>query len=199
MAATESLIVVGAKNAHTLSRTIGANLIEDEVVLPGEYPYATYSCIASGIATTTANSHLMQIMAGSSLTVRIRRIRIAQNAGASAYTTLPLQLVRLTTAGTGGTAITARAYDSADSAAGAAGMTLPTVKGTEGNFVWAQSMWLATGTVGSPGLLEWTQLPNSKPIIIPAGTTNGIAIKNTLGPGTATVDITVELVETNFV
>jgi hypothetical protein len=187
------------KTLHGWDRTIGGTLRQDEFILPGEYPYATYTFTATGVATTTANSHLMQVMAGSSLNVRIRRILITQSAAAAAVTTLPLQIVRLSTAGTGGTAITARAHDSADSAAGAAGMTLPSSKGTEGNFLWSRTIWLGTGAIPVREPWEWAQLPNSKPIIIPAGTTNGIALKNTLGPGTATVDITVECVETNFV
>lgn len=187
------------KKAHTNQRTIGANVVEDEYTLPGEYAYATYTFSASAVSHATAASHMLQIMAGASLNVRIRKIVVSQRGVPAAVISTEFVFVRLTTAGTGGTVITARPYDGADAAAGATGMTLPTAKGTEGVTLWDESIWL--GTVAVPvatNKLVWTQTPGTKPIIIPAGTTNGLAIKNSAG-STATMDITVEVVETNFV
>lgn len=200
----ESIIQVApdstGKKLHTNSRTIGANTVEDEFTLSGEFPYATYTVVAASVATTTAASHLMQIMAGASLNVRIRRIRVTQNVAPAGVTVWPLQVLRLTTAGTGGTSVTARPYDSADAAAGGGGMTLPSAKGTEGVILWDQALWLGTGAIPvNNNSMEWIQLPNSKPILIPAGTSNGIAIKNTIGVATSTVDISIEFVETAFV
>jgi hypothetical protein len=187
------------KKLHGWDRTIGANTVVDEFTLPGEYPMGTYTISAAAIATTTAASHLLQIMAGASLNVRVRRIFLSQNAAPGSVSICPLQIVRVTTAGTGGGAITARPFDNADAAAGAGGLTLNTVKGTEGNILWDQTIWLGTGAIPIVSPFVWTQMPNSKPIIIPAGVANGIVIKNTLGIATSTVDITVELVETAFV
>jgi hypothetical protein len=198
----ESIVQVtegSGKKLHTWNRTIGANSIEDEFVLPGELPYPTYTVSAAGIATTTAASHMMQLMAGASLNVRVRRIRISQNAAAGAVSAFPLQIVRVTTAGTGGTALTARPYDTAAAAAGGAGMTLPTVKGTEGTILFDASVWVGTGAIPIRDPWEWVQVPSSQPIIIPAGTANGIVIKNTAGIATSTLDITIEFAETNFV
>jgi hypothetical protein len=186
------------KKLDTWSRIIGGNTVEDEFVLPGEFPYASYTAVATGVSSATAASHMMQIMAGAGLNVRIRRIRVNQLAAAGGVNTIDLSIVRLTTAGTGGTVITPSKLDNGDAAAGATAMTLPTVKGTEGAILWDESMWVGTAAIPpSNGRWEWVQHPGSKPIIIPAGATNGIAIKNT-ALATATFSITVELVETSF-
>jgi len=186
------------KKLHAWDRTIGANTVLDEFTIPGEYPLATYTVQAQAVSGATAASHLMQLMAGASLNVRIRRIYlhgIAATAG-----TVRFEIVRLTTAGTGGTAVTARPYDSADSAAGAAGMTLPTVKGTEAAF----TLWpITVGEAAAAPQTEanasgWQQVGNGKPIIIPAGTANGIALKCS-GLAATTFDVVIEFVETSFV
>lgn len=189
------------KKAHTWNKTVGGNSVEDEFVLPGEFPLAGYVVAPSGAsADTTANSHVLQIMAGSATKVRIRRIRIYE---AVVHTTLAYfqyEIWRLTTAGTGGTAVTPRPLDTADAAAGATAMTLPTVKGTEG--VQLDSMVLpmeAAVTAGAPALKwEWTQHPGMPPIIIPAGTANGIAIKNVTAQAAGAVRCIVEFVETAY-
>lgn len=200
MAEASVAVTAGAGTLlHTNTRTISASTMHDEFVLPGEYPYATYVISTASVITTTAAAHLLQIMAGASLNVRIRRIKITESTPPAAVTAFPLQLVRLTTAGTGGTAITAAKYDNADAAAGATGMTLPTAKGTEGTVVWDQTPWMGTTAVPIREGMDWLQTPNSKPIIIPAGTANGLAIKQTVGLATCTLTISVEFVETSFV
>ena len=45
---------------------------------------------------------------------------------------------------------------------------------------------------------EWSQHPNGKPIIIPAGTSNGLAIKSTTAIANAGVLVNVEFTETSF-
>jgi hypothetical protein len=188
------------KNVHTNDRTISAVLIQDQFMLPGEFPYGSYTVTAPAISAATLNDHMLEIMAGASLNVRIRRIIITQNAAAAAVGGLALRLFRLTTAGTGGGAVTPSKLDNADGAAGATAMTLPTAKGTEAVQVWGESLYAATGAIPmTRNRFEWLQVPNSKPIIIPAGTANGLAIKNATAVATATWDITVEFVETNFV
>lgn len=195
----ESTIAVVAQKLRTWNRTIGGNSVEEESTFPGEYPLASYSVLSAAVSTATANSHMLQVMAGGTLNVRIRRVTITQGAAPAAVTGLEIDIFRLTTAGTGGTAITARPYDSGDVAAGATGMTLPTVKGTEGTLLRQAGTYFGTTAIlPSRPLWEWTQLPNTKPIIIPAGTSNGIAIKNTGALATATCYIEVEIVETTF-
>lgn len=191
------------KKLHTWNRTIGANSVEDEFVLPGEFPYASYFVTPSAASTATLNSHLLQIMAGGSLPVRIRRIVLTQFTNATTAAAMAFHIFRLTTAGTGGTTVTPRPHDTTDAAAGCVGMTLPTVKGTEGVQLFDESMLMrqAILATASQNIERWTweQHPGTKPIIIPAGTTNGIAIKNATAVAGATVQIRVELVETSFV
>jgi hypothetical protein len=190
------------KKIHHNSRTIGADLQHDEFVLPGEFPYASYTVVIPTTAFVTANSHLLQIMAGASLNVRIRRIQLWQSVLATATLNLSLQLWRLSTAGTGGTAVTPGKLDTADAAAGATAMTLPTAKGTElTQLYWwnpvADIAWTA-GSANTP-LVDYEWKPGLKPIIIPAGAANGIAIKNINAQAVGSIVGTVELVETNFV
>lgn len=199
----ESLVQVtsgAGPKLHTWQRTIGANNIEDEFVVPGEYPLASYFVQASGIAIANANDHALQLMAAASVYLRIRRIVVQQAASATTAITTALGVARVTTAGTGGTAVTPRPADTSDTASGTA-MTLPTVKGTEGVLLF-QRRFLSTQTVGtagsqSPGW-EWVQHPGMKPIIVPAGAANGIVIKSLGTFAGTTVDIGIEYVETSF-
>jgi hypothetical protein len=198
----ESIVQVtegSGKKLHTWARTIGANTVEDEAVYPAEYPVPTYTVLGGSVIFTTAASHLLQVMAGASLHVRIRRITITQQVMAGAIADQRIQVFRLTTAGTGGTAVTARPFDTGDVAAGASGMTLPTAKGTEGTQLLDRSFILASAAIPTTGnRFEWIQAPNGKPIIIPAGAANGIAIKNVSGVATATCNIEVEFTETAY-
>lgn len=187
---------------HTWQRTIGANNVEDEYVIPGEYPNPSYIFEFESISTAVANTHL-QLMAGASLKLRIRRIRIQQESNATAAAVTRWTIVRLTTAGTGGTAVTVRPHDSADAAAGASGMTVPTVKGTEGVtllplvLVFRQAI-LATASQSEANGWEWTEHPNTPPLIVPAGATNGIAIRTGGAIAGATVTGFIEFTETSF-
>jgi hypothetical protein len=199
----EDLVVAGSKNLHTWSKTIGASLVADEFVLPGEFPYATYRLTAANISIATLNDHVIQLMAGSSLNVRLRYFRVVQAGNAATAALASFGLFRLTTAGTGGTAITPRPHDSADSASGATGMTLPSGKGTEGvqldqTRLPMRQAFLATSTQVD-GQYVWQQGPFEKPIIIPAGTTNGLAIKSQTAIAGASVDVVMVFVETAFV
>jgi hypothetical protein len=197
----ESLVQVtegAGKKLHTNSRVIGANTVEDEVTIPGEPYLASYFAAFGNISVGTANDHILQLMAGASLNVRIRRIAIHQLALAGAAAAIQMLVVRLTTAGTGGSAVTPRRANAADPNSGAAGMTLPSTKGTEGDFFqrWAMPLFAAHPITAQP--FEWTQLLNSQPIIIPAGLTNGIAIKCATAAASATVSGWVEFDESNF-
>lgn len=206
MSGSQSTLAVTAGSGSLLNvwtRTIGANSVIDQFVLPGEYPYASYTAIGGGISAATANDHIIEVMAGSSLPVKVRRIRVEQGVSATTATTLSVQVLRLTSAGTGGTAVTTRQFDTADSASGATAMTLPSSKGAEGvvlamsSIVMRQAVGATTAQVDD--FYEWTQLPNQKPIIIPAGTTNGIAIKNLAAIAGSSLIVTVEFTEMNFV
>jgi hypothetical protein len=189
------------KKAHAWDRTIGANTVLDEFMLPGEYPLASYTLRFSQISGATSADHLLQIMAGASLNVRVRRVVVKQHAAPAAVSANELQIVRLTTAGTGGTAVTPGKLDTADAASGTTGMTLPTAKGTESTILYTESIWLGTAAipVRDPFRIDPYVLEGIKPILIPAGTANGIAIKITTGVASLTLSGWVEFVETSFV
>lgn len=188
------------KKLHTWDTTIGANLVQDEFVVPGEYPYPTYVAAFNNvsIAGTTPS---VQIMAGASLKVRIRRIHLEQRTNATTAGITAVQFQRLTSAGTGGGVITPRPYDTADAASGATCMTLPTVLGTVSLVLFTTVLSMrqalpASGTVPDD-VYEWVAPPNGKSIVIPVGATQGLNIQFGVVAG-ATVDGYIEFVETAF-
>jgi hypothetical protein len=171
----------GTIKLATYQYTDGANIKDDELVALGEQHLPTYSVVGAP-STATANSHLVQIMAGASNRVRIRRIEYYLNTLATTAAFGVVSLFRLTTAGTGGGAVTPSAFDPADSGSGATAMTLPTVKGTEGAQIWTGAAYfMQTAGASTPlvqPILVWDfDRLHSKPITIAAGTTNGVAIK----------------------
>jgi hypothetical protein len=198
----ESLVQVtegAGKKLHTWSTVVGANTVEDEYVIPGEVPTPSYFLQPlTAVSVATINDHVGQLMAGASLKLRIRRIYVQQAALATTVASMTIAVMRLSTAGTGGTAITARPHDTTAAAAGGAGMSLPTVKGTEGvelfrrRLVLTQTLSTAGGQVPS---WEWDEHSSLQPIIVPAGTANGICLKVLAAHAAATIEWTVEFTE----
>ena len=203
---TEAAITItpgSGLDLHGNSRTITATTKVDQYVLMGEFAYASYVALAAGISIATTDSHVIQLCAGASLNVRVRSIRIEQNANATTASSSQLSLYRLSTAGTGGGSVTPRPYDTADSASGATAMTLPSSKGTESLELFRIAMnWrqtIATTGTQSDDSWQWTQHPGMKPIIIAAGTSNGLALKALSGIAGCTVNVIIEFVETAYV
>lgn len=193
------------KKAHTFQRTIGANTVEDETVIPGEHYLATYILsTSSNVSGATTGDDMIQLMAGASLNLRIRRFRM-ESAGITAAAIATFQLARVTSAGTGGTALTPVKFDNADAAAGATGASgVPNAThGTIGSVFWTRTMYpvqtpaAAGGPSPNPGI-EWVQQPGTKPIIVPAGTTNGIVLRNAAGRAGSAYYLEIEFVETSF-
>lgn len=159
---------------HSFQRVVGANTVEDEIVLIGEPHLATYAVSTAAVTTVTATSHLLQIMAGSAKPVLILRIwaEVASGAGLENW-----ELRRLTTAGTGGTQYIPEKMDPADAASGFTAMSRPTTKGTEGNAILRGQLDAST-----PLSLDINfQQALGKPLVIAAGPANGIALKCTTG------------------
>lgn len=192
------------KKLHTNLRTIGANDVHDEVVVSGLPYLATYSLNIGFISIATLNDHIVQLMAGSSLVVYVHEIMLTQDSVATTAAFAAFRLLRLTTAGTGGTAGTPTPHDSTDAASGATGMTLPTAKGTEGTVFDTQSRYVTQtpGAAAMAGNLTyyWAAPPGGlvKPIRIPAGTANGIALKSLRAVSGCTVNGHVTFSEANF-
>jgi hypothetical protein len=188
------------KRYDTWKATKNSVDLQDQFVIPGEFPYPCYSVIAS-VNWTTTQRDLIQIMAGSTLPVLVRSISVLQLAAISAVATRELQLWRLTTAGTGGGAITPRPFSTAAAAAGATAMSKPTTPGTQGVQMGSRSSWFGTAAIPAPGagmLWDFTR-PGTQPLIIPAGTANGIALTNTVTDAGLTVTIEIVVCEVNFV
>lgn len=203
MAASRIGVTAGAgTNVATNSYTESGFTVHDEKVILGEQYHPTYT-VVDAMSTATANAHLLQIMAGASLRVRIRRIEIYQDTLATTATIASLSIYRLTTAGTGGVAVTPRALDPADAAAGATAMRLPTAKGTEGNQLWTGNVYYMQ-TAGASSIMQQPAMVldfdglRQKPIIVAAGVTNGIAIKHETAVAGAIARITVVIDETAF-
>lgn len=169
-----------SRKFHTYQRSNGTDTVEEYVQAVAEPYLATYNVpIGSSTSLATANSHIIQIMAGASLRVGIRRITLWQYANGTAATAA-WYIYRLTTAGTGGSAITPTSFDPADAASGATAMTLPSSKGTEGSLVMAFSV-TTIATAATAGLrpvldIDFSSMRN-KALWIAAGTSNGIAVK----------------------
>lgn len=192
------------KKSHSFDRTIGGNVVHDSVAVAGEQYLASYVVGHEALASTaTLDSHLLQLMAGAALNLRVRRIEIYMGALATAATLMNVAVVRLTTAGTGGTAQTARALDPSDAAAGASAMSLPTAKGTEGvRLAWSNPYMLQTVAASSQlvqpiACWDFDRI-HGKPLIVPAGTSNGIAVKNLSAVAGASVLVAVYFDEANF-
>lgn len=205
MADTSFAVTAGSgTDLHTVTTAIGGTTVHDQVVKQGEPYLATYTVTAINISLATAASHVLQIMAGSTLNVYLRRLWICQKATATTASIVGLALSRLTTAGTGGGAVTLRPLNTTDAAAGATAMTLPTVKGTT---AYDMAFWTAQviQTVGTGGSGDNTVLLDldfdamrTKPPRIPAGTANGLAIANVDAVAAATVYVTALISEANF-
>ena len=196
----ESIIQITAGSGtklHSFQRTIGANIVEDEVQIPGEPYLAGYTGSYSGQGIGTSAAHLFQLMAGSSLKVKVHRIEISQNALAGSASTLGFEILRLSTAGTGGTSATPSPHDPSDSASGATMMALPSSKGTEGVRLWAGTMPIAAAQPGGNRWV-WDAQGWVKPFYIAAGTSNGICFKITTGIASATCAVDVTFTESNF-
>lgn len=181
-----------------VSRTDGSDTVLAPLGVEAEPEIATYVIQFAGIALSTANSHICQVMAGASLRVGIRRIVLWQVANATSIALFQYRLFRLTSAGTGGSSITPAAHDPAESAAGATAMTLPSAKGTESTQVGHGRHLIHTTatTIGlPPQTWDFTKL-RTKALWIAAGTSNGVALKNISSDSTATVDGFIEIVET---
>lgn len=195
----------GKRLATGATYTENSQTVRDEKAIFGEQYLASYAgVLSSSVSLATANDHILQLMAGASLNVYVRRLIVYQSVLVTTAANLNFQFRRVTTAGTGGTAITPVPFDTADSASGATLMTLPTAKGTESSIL---SMFMAqliqtvpTGGSGqNPVLIDksWDILRQKCPRI-PAGTANGLVLKNLAAAAGANVYAVIEFVEAPF-
>ena len=186
--------------AHAESLTIGANTGDVPYALIFDPRFPSYNLLGEALTIATGNDHTVQLMAGTSLNLRIKSIHVEQNSNAGAAALMTFQVLRLTSAGSGGTTLTASKYDNGDSAAGATGQTNPSSKGTESTIIFRGNCTLRSAAQSTAeDAWDWHESPGLKPLIIPAGTANGIAIKSLTAVATATMNIYIEFAETSYV
>ena len=196
----------GAKLKTGPTYTENGNVVQDEAVIFGEPYLATYNAASSstvGLSIAVVNTVLFQVQAGSALRVYIRSMRIYQLGLATAATYCAFDVVRATSAGTGGTALTPAPLDTADAASGATAMSAPSAAGTLTTTVDSAMAYLLQTMPASGGanplIAAWNwESPRSKGLIIPAGVTNGIIVRNRSAVAAGTVMVAVELVEASF-
>jgi hypothetical protein len=114
---------------------------------------------------------------------------------------LDLRVYRLTTAGTGGTSVGNTPLDARDGAASSTAMSLPTVKGTEGAGIATAAPYMmqtiaVSSQLAGPAVVWDFDSPRCGPLVIPSGTSNGIAIKNINAMAGAQVEFVVWFAET---
>lgn len=183
--------------------SVGANTVLAEAVHAAPYPYATYLLQVAAASGATANDHDLCLNAGASLKVRVHRIRIRQVGAGAALASYQFNILRTTTAApTGGTAITPAQHDTTDAASGAAGRSIPGVKGTESTIIFNPILTMQTALPTS-GMEVWEWRAaiaggHGKPIIIPAGTANGLVIKNITASAGVTWNMEMEFTEVPF-
>jgi hypothetical protein len=96
-----------------------------------------------------------------------------------------------------------RSNDSTDAAAGCTGIIIPGVKGAEGaaiinGYPYMMQTLGASAQLNQP-IWAWDfDRPRSKPLIIPAGVTNGVAVKIVTAIPAGAIGINVWLDESNF-
>lgn len=192
------------KRLHTFDRSIAGNTVHDEVIVQGEPYLATYYGQPTVVSTLgTANAHVVQIMAGASKPVYIKRIVAYLTVAASAQVQCVIQLMRVSTAGTGGTAGNINPLDSTDGAAGATiRHNLTASKGTEGVVLDEADVLVPSAlqpTVPRFYLFDFDYRASTlmKSPRIPAGATNGIVVKWLSAATNAETRVLVHLVEAN--
>lgn len=192
------------KKLRTFERTVGVNDVHAAAMVHDEPHLASFVATtagAAGVSTATINSALIELMAGASLNVYLRRIRIYQFQVATTAAIVGFDLVRCSTAGTGGTTLTEVARDLGDTPSATA-KTLP----TPGTLTSTLDTRIAYMLQTIPTAVDFNPLradfdfrdTRSKALIIPAGTSNGIIVRNRQAIAAATVSIVVEWDEANF-
>lgn len=190
------------KKLHALSRTVNSQTVYDEAVTAAIPHLPSYIVRSYNASLATAGDHLLQIMAGSTNNVYITKLRMFQIVLATTLSLGQFSLVRLTSAGTGGTAITPLPLDTTDPASNATAMRDPSSNGTEGDTLVTSSGVLlsAWGTdTGRPVPMIYDfDSPYTKPLRIPKGTTNGLAVRNVSAIAAASVVVEVTYFEAPY-
>ena len=186
------------KKLHTYQKVVGANTVEDEIVVLGEPYLPSYAARAAAIAANATGDRLFALIAGATLPVRIWRIEVWQDTAAAA-TAYQLLNFRRITSPTGGTANTPQPFDTTSAAAGASLSAKPTA-GTLGTIFFSLNLQVgaATSLLPDRAMAVWDASINRQPIIIPAGTSNSFGCSIASAIATVTYGVNVYFDETSF-
>jgi hypothetical protein len=165
-------------------RTVPANA-DGQVALPvsvNAIQYATYDVgirnIASGALTANVAAPIMSFehSAGSTKTVRIRRLMIHARQTTALAGSFDIQVFKGTAASTGGTAATPNPRKSSDPACEVVVKSLPTiVAATLGDTIPAGGFSLTTTTYSPPWTVyDWQESGETKPLMLRAGVLEAI-------------------------
>lgn len=187
-----------SRKIRHVQRTDGADTVEEAAVALSEPFLPTYRIAsATAVAVTPADSHLLQIFAGASLRVGVRRILVFQVAAANSTSNDEIALYRTNSAGTGGTAVTPVPLDPADSAADCAARLLVSSKGTETTLVDYRQMILhATNTTIGLNPVADFDFRTDKALWLPVNT--GLVVKNLTADSSATLRFVAQIVEADW-
>lgn len=190
----------GQKRLSTWNRTKSGTSVESQYVLQDEPANPTYSASATGVSlNVVSGGHILAVHGVASTYLRIKRVIVQQVASAAASVSSFIRLVRLTSQGVGGASVTPAAYSTASAASGSVCYTTPATPGVESVFLWSDGIALTSvAPASSLNRWEWREMDDCEPMIIPPGSTNGIAVKQG-GLSTATVCVSVEWIETTWV
>ena len=184
------------KKLRAWQRLVGADNVEEQFVQQAETHRRSYIVSAAGIPVSTVDRYALQLMAGAALPLWIKRIEIEQDTAATAAALLRLGVFRLTSAGTGGGGLAVVSHDTTDPAAGATAMFNPTTNGIEGARLMDALLGMAAAHPFTSRKTLYEYVPGrTKAWRVPAGTSNGLALKITLAVGGAGIAIHVEFVE----
>lgn len=186
------------KKLHSVDRTVGANIVHDSVTVPGEPYRATYSVSVTGVSTGTSGGRLLSIFAGATLPVRLWYLRVSQLALAGAAARADLVIQRITALGTAGTVANITRHDNADPANAFTAESLHQGSSLTG-ALWRQGFTLsAAAPITAPDVELDLRGGHNKPLVIPAGTSNGLALVIVTGIATSTVNIHAIVDEGNY-
>lgn len=191
------------KYLHAWYRNISSVDRYEQYIQQAEPVAATYVVVAPDVPIGTASAHAVQIMSGASTYTRIHDIYVRQSGTADTAQAATFALYRLSSAGTGGTAITPAPYDTADTASATAAYYIGTAtKGTETTMLnrFTLNLMETVPTTNAAPQIEWrwSSSERCKPIIIPSGTGNGIALKVGTADTLAKLNIVIEFTETAY-
>lgn len=158
----------------------------------------TYTVNIDGAAPASGNYVLAAIEAGAGVGFRLRRLIVSVPGSQTAAARQRFEIVRTTAASSGGSLQTPAPRDAADAAfSGIARITNPTI--TAGAALFTFSLVKPTAVTTAPGYTPFVvsfDEHNTKPIVVPAGVANGIALREINGAaGAANFCATLEFTE----